>query len=170
MEITIEITNKCNENCSYCSTNAGPGGKHLPVKQIMTFLEAFEHTKITRINISGGEPLSHPQFYKILMVCYNITENVWIYSNLIRNLIYNTDVIKEVHIHANVCLVPGKSVYIPKGAQQVHLLQLVPQGRAKGMKPQNIKVSGNMGDKCPCNHKYLQSDGCVVDAPCKKQY
>lgn len=171
MEITIEITSYCPNSCEYCSTDASFEGEHLSVKEIESFLA--RQLKISRINISGGEPLAHPEFYKILQLSYSYTPNVWIYTNAIKNIIYNTDVIREVNVHANVCLTPGKDVYLPKKADQIHLLKLIPQGRAKHMDSGNFHVSGNLKDckACAnCKHLLLQADGKIVEAPCKKDY
>jgi len=173
MELTIEITDFCPHGCSYCSTNATPIIRHtLAVKDIKEFLD--KHKSIDRINISGGEPLSHPQFYNILNLCYRYTYNVWVYTNAIHQIMYNTDIVKEIKVEANVCLTPGKEIYIPKEADKVHLLQLVEQGRAKNMEPANLVASGNIPkNECDCsccNHVLLQADHKVVEAPCKKEY
>jgi len=132
---------------------------------------------ITRINISGGEPLSHPFFITILQLCETYTPNVWVYTNALKQIMYNTDVVKEIRVEANVCLTPGKEVYIPKNADKVHLLQLIPQGRAKDMKPANIAVSSNLipekkaeHDCAHCGHVLLQANRKVVESPCKKCY
>lgn len=177
MEVTIEITDYCPNNCDYCSTNAGlKGEQKLTFDDVETFLEEvkLKSGPIKRINISGGEPLSHPDFYRILNLCKEVAcLNVWVYTNAITQLIYNADIIDEVKVEANVCLVPGKKSYIPKNADKVHLLQLVPQGRAKDMKPAKFHVSGNIiGEhKCAeCNHRLLQANGKIMDAPCKKDY
>lgn len=178
MEITIEITTYCPHECDYCSNHSGPQGRPLEYETIFNFLHKTnaEH-KIDRINISGGEPLSHPEFYWIFLACKLFTKNVWVYSNVIEQLMYNTDIIKEVKVEANVCLVPGRDVYIPKNASKTHLLQLVPQGKAENMKPgkyhvsSNIKVENDCDHDCStCNHSLLQADGKVVTAPCKKEY
>lgn len=173
-EVTIEITSWCPNNCSYCSTNASKDGKHLPFEEIVEFLNETSYKQmITRINISGGEPLAHPDFYSILQLCYSFTGNVWVYTNALRGIIYNSDVVSEIEVHANVCLVPGHDVYIPKNVDQVHLLKLIRQGRAKDMDIGNITVSGNLKgcDYCKeCRHTLLQADGKVVGAPCKKDY
>ena len=177
MEVTLEITDYCPNNCKYCSTEAGLHKEHkLSLADVELFLARIaidEGKTVDRINISGGEPLSHPEFYRILSVCKMFTPNVWVYTNAITQLLYNTTVIDEVKVEANVCLVPGEKVYIPKNADKVHLLQLVPQGRAKDMKPAKFHVSGNIiGEhKCAeCKHMLLQADGKVMEAPCKKDY
>lgn len=175
MEITLEITNHCTNNCEYCSTDAGIDKlKMLSTRDVELFLSAMKYGhEMDRINISGGEPLANPDFYEILQICKNYTDNVWIYTNAITQLIYNTDIVGEIKVEANVCLTPGRKVYIPKNADKVHLLQLVPQGRAKDMKPVKFHVSGNIiGEHkyAECNHKLLQVDGKIVDAPYKKDY
>lgn len=176
MEVTIEITDYCPNNCVYCSTNAGSVRANiLGYNEIRDFLSP-KH-QVDRINISGGEPLSHPQFYSILELCKEYTDNVWVYTNAITHLMYNTDIVKEIKIEANVCLTPGKEVYIPKNADKVHLLQLVTQGRAKNMEPAKFHTSGNLRvvDDCDhdcgtCKHTLLQADRKIVEAPCKKNY
>lgn len=173
MEVTVEITDYCPNECDYCSTNAEPIRKNiLGRKEIESFLNTID--VIDRINISGGEPLSHPDFYGILELCNSYTNNVWVYTNAIKQIIYNTDIIKEIKVEANACLIPGRSVYIPENADKVHLLQLVKQGRAKDMAPANIKVSGNIPrNDCSCdncNHFVLQANRKAVLAPCRKDY
>lgn len=170
-EFTVEITSFCPHACDFCSTNAGKTGQHLEIEKIIVFLGSV--TNNDRINISGGEPLAHPRFYEILQLCYAKTTDVWIYTNAIKQLRYNTAVLPEVTVEANVCIIPGRSIYIPQKANRVHLLQLVSHGRASHMKPAVLHVSGNVHDtaKCiTCSHIVLQADGQVVKSPCHKCY
>jgi len=168
VEYTIEITTYCTHNCSYCSTNATENGIHIDIETIKHFLHNNKIQATDRINISGGEPLSHPKFYEILQLCKQLTSDVWVYTNELTQIRYNTSVINEIQIEANVCLTPGEDAYIPKNAHKVHLLQFVPTGRGKNIKPINMKLSGS--DCKNCNHKVLQANGKIVDAPCKKDY
>ena len=171
MELTIEITQYCDNNCVYCSTNATPAGEHLDFDTIKDFLHTHKGN-IDRINISGGEPLAHPEFYEIITYCRMFTDNVWVYTNALDRIIYNTDVVKEIKVEANVCLTPGKHVYLPATASKTHLLKLVRQGKAQDMEVGNYHVSGNItGCGCDkCSHAVLQANGKVVSAPCKKEY
>jgi len=172
MEVTVEITQYCEENCDYCSSMASPEGKHRTFEEIRAFLDSVEN--ITRINISGGEPLANPEFYPILQYCYKLTNNVWVYTNAIRQLRYNADVIQEVKVEANVVVVPGRHIYIPKD-HPVRLLKLVRQGRARDFP--DVKVYASNGfyrdqthDCSKCENILYQADGQIVEAPCKKKY
>lgn len=170
-EYTVEITSYCPNNCSYCSTNAGNNEKHLPYDKVAEFLADIK--SIDRINISGGEPLSHPRFWDILQYCQSKTNDVWVYTNALKNIRYNADILREITIEANVCIIPGKLAYIPKHADKVHLLQLVQQGRARNIEPINVHASGNMRgreDCKKCDHTVLQADGQIVRGPCRKNY
>jgi len=179
MEVTLEITNYCDNNCDYCSTNSTDDKKiasYLTVRSIVNFLEDIKSKYgITRINISGGEPLAHFDFYSIIQTCRQYSDNIWVYTNAINQIMYNTDVVEEIKVEANVCLRPG-NIYIPEKVDRVHLLQLVPQGRAKHMKPSNFHVSSNIMTQSDyhncnnCHHILLQADNKIVEAPCKKDY
>jgi len=175
VEVTLEITQFCPFECDYCSSNASVNGKHLPYETIRKFLLSQKPNNITRINVSGGEPVAHPQFYDILQLCYTYTEDVRIYTNMIRHILFNSDIIDEVKTEANVCVVAGRTVFIPENVDTVHLLKLVHQGRAKNLPKTNIIVSNNFKGDCNhncqnCQNILLQADGKTVDSPCKKEY
>ena len=182
VEITIEITQRCPEDCDYCSSRATKDSKMmLTLEDVMEIIDSIQQQvgleSIGRINISGGEPLSHPDFFRIKQFCDAMIdrENVYVYTNAISNLIYNTSVIKGgVEIHANVVLIPGRAANIPKRANTVHLLKLVKQGRAEDLDVADLDyhVSQNILEKkCSgCSHILIQADGKVRIAPCKKEY
>ncbi len=63
-EITFEVTNKCNNKCLHCSTEAGPEGtKELTIKQITDMCDYY---RPNWANISGGEALLHPKIFEII--------------------------------------------------------------------------------------------------------
>ena len=176
MERTIEITNYCPyaDTCPYCSTNATSDMEEA------TFLTLDEITKLLtkgtgRINISGGEPLFHPEIGKIIWACMKSSKDVRVYTNMIQHIQYNTDFVKDIKVDANVCMVAGTHPYLPKPTIKVktHLLKLIHQGKGKNLPEQDIKVSRNFCDEThceECNHILLQADGKVVSSPCKKEY
>ena len=176
IERTIEITNYCPyaDTCPYCSTNATSDmdkAKFLTFDEITNFLvEGIE-----RINISGGEPLFHPEIGKIIWACMKSCKEVRVYTNMLHHIQYNTDFVKDIKIDANVCMVAGKHAYLPKPTIKVktHLLKLIHQGKGKSLPEQYVEVSRNYCDETHCDdcgHILLQADGKIVTAPCKKEY
>lgn len=56
----VEITQDCNLSCSYCFASSGPGGKQLPVEDVVDLLETIRDKGGPRpIQFSGGEPTVH---------------------------------------------------------------------------------------------------------------
>lgn len=159
-EITVEITNYCPNNCVYCSSDAGPkGDQYLTLDQIKSFLgDGF----YDRINISGGEPLAHPEFYKILQLCKSkLTETgfVAVYTNELDCIMYNASLKYGVRVEANLPVLPD--------VNKVHILAVTPQGREA--KRPDIHYSCNWETKCDnCSNTVLRPDGSVEKTPCTK--
>lgn len=64
----IEVTNRCDLRCPTCYANSGQGG-FLSLKKIekmMAFYQDAEFNKAELLQISGGEPTTHPQIIEIL--------------------------------------------------------------------------------------------------------
>lgn len=64
----IEVTQKCDLNCSVCYANAGEG-EHLSFEQIekmMQFYMEREEGEAEILQISGGEPTTHPDIVAVL--------------------------------------------------------------------------------------------------------
>jgi len=147
MEVTLEITQYCDHSCSYCSSNAGPDGEHLSFEEVKDWLDKnVPHNKAERINISGGEPLANPSFYKILKYCESLCDDVRVYTNALKHIHYNADII-DIKVDAHIIPRPEKT----------HLDDHV-----------NFSVSGS--DCKSCDHILLQADGKTTKAPCKKNY
>ncbi len=168
MELTIEITQFCENNCDYCSSLATEEGKHLDLQTIKDFLKNKESEDIHRINISGGEPLAHPNFYQIYKLCKEITNDVRVYTNLIEHIIFNAHVISEIKVESNFLVLPGRQVTIPT-ASKIHFLQLQHCGGAKGF-TDKTEISCSGSNCLKCNHSLLQADGKIMRAPCGKHY
>jgi Fe-coproporphyrin III synthase len=63
----IEITGRCNLRCRHCYNEAGPAiHEELSKKELFTLFDECVSMGITRINISGGEPLLHPHWRDII--------------------------------------------------------------------------------------------------------
>ena len=66
--IYIEITNICNLSCSFCSTHHRKN-KMLSLDEFQSIIqEVKQYTKYIYLHVQG-EPLTHPDFNKILHIC-----------------------------------------------------------------------------------------------------
>ena len=159
-EVTIEITNYCPHSCSYCSSLAGKSGAdYLTIEQIKEFLNEEE---FDRINISGGEPLAHPNFYNILQLCKSYVEPrtgfVAVYTNEFDCIMYNANIKPGVRVEANLPVLPN--------TDNIHVLKMVEQGFEK-QRP-DIHYSCNWNNCNGCNNKVLKSNNIIAESPCKK--
>lgn len=101
-KVYIEITNKCNLNCSFCSK--------VKRKQENISLEKFEHilkqlnryTDYIYLHVKG-EPLLHPDFKKLLVISkkYNKQVNITTNGSLLKyrvSDIINSKVVRQINI------------------------------------------------------------------------
>lgn len=64
----VEVTGQCDLRCPTCYADSG-AGPHLPVADVLRALEAFRRAERGRpevLQISGGEPTTHPEIERIL--------------------------------------------------------------------------------------------------------
>ena len=156
--------------CDYCSSNSTIDGDHLNLKKILRFIDS--HKGVSVINISGGEPLMHPNIGEIILYALEKAKEVCLQTNLVRWIRYNSHVVKEIRVEANVLPIAGRPCYIPQNVERVRFVKLIHQGRARDLPAQNITVSSNFCDErrcAACDHPVLTADGRVVAAPCKKE-
>ena len=159
IEVTIELTNYCLHECKYCSsktTKFHSEAKFIKVQEVIDFLETFE--TIDRINLSGGEPISHPKFYNILLICREFSRDVVVYTNALTHIRYNANVIDGIYVEANLTMLPD--------VKKLHILKRVKQGREK-TRPE-VKFSRNFTVDCLCDHKILRPDNSISKTPCNK--
>lgn len=65
--LTWEITYDCNLHCIHCLSSAGnQRDKELSLKEAKGFLDELAEMQVFYINIGGGEPLLHPNFFEIV--------------------------------------------------------------------------------------------------------
>lgn len=63
----LAITNKCSMGCTHCLSDCKPDGEHITLEQFKKNLAYAMNLKTYQpILISGGEPLEHPYFMKIM--------------------------------------------------------------------------------------------------------
>ena len=66
--VDLEITNRCNLRCKYCShfTSAGDVGKDLPKEEWLKFFEELNRCAVTNVCLSGGEPFFREDFKELV--------------------------------------------------------------------------------------------------------
>lgn len=73
----VELTEACNLRCRFCYNSQKPRYS----KRIFEILDRLEKQGVMQINLTGGEPLAHPQFFDILKYACDRFPNVVILSN-----------------------------------------------------------------------------------------
>jgi len=80
VHVTIELTDKCNLHCEYCYRESGPErGFYLKHPKEVLFKLHSDGIKI--VELSGGEPLLHPDFFEILKTATGLFEHISLLTN-----------------------------------------------------------------------------------------
>ena len=66
--LRISVTSACNLNCFYCHHEGNPNEDfhELTINQIEQLAQIIDEYNISKIKITGGEPLLHPQIVEIV--------------------------------------------------------------------------------------------------------
>ena len=79
-KIYIEITNRCNLNCSFCSINKKEK-KEMTLEEFEYVLQSIDtYSDYVYLHVKG-EPLLHTNFYDILKLCHKYNKQVNITTN-----------------------------------------------------------------------------------------
>ena len=63
--VLIELTYRCNLDCFFCYNDLGLRGKPLTFDQYDALLRDLASMNVLHVALSGGEPLAHPDFFRI---------------------------------------------------------------------------------------------------------
>ncbi|MCX6803738.1 MAG: radical SAM protein [Candidatus Diapherotrites archaeon] len=76
------LTNKCNLNCTYCSNDSSPLKEDLlNFYEVSRILYELKNMGVFEISFGGGEPLCHPDFFKIVKLAKELGFVIFINSN-----------------------------------------------------------------------------------------
>lgn len=88
--VQVELTEACNLRCKFCYNSQKPRYN----QQIFKMLERLSEQGVMQVNLTGGEPLAHPDFFKILKRACELFPNVVILSN---GSMMTRDVVEKIH-------------------------------------------------------------------------
>jgi len=93
--VFIEITNRCNLRCKYCSHFNSPGdvGIDLPTEEWLSFFEELKSCAVMEVTLSGGEPFYRNDFRDLLT---GITRNKMRYSILTNGTLITDEMAKFI--------------------------------------------------------------------------
>jgi len=106
----VEVTDRCNLSCPTCYAMSSPSyGRHRTLKEIEQMLDVIvaNEGKPDVVQISGGEPTVHPQFFEILDIAK---------TKPIRHLMVNTNGIRiakdEAFVKRLASYMPDFEIYL----------------------------------------------------------
>lgn len=80
----LEVTNECPHKCTYCNkTTCTKNFDHMEKElftEIMTKISKFSNGEKVLINITGGEPLFHPELEYILKTCSDLGHTILLWT------------------------------------------------------------------------------------------
>ncbi|MEP6468066.1 MAG: radical SAM protein, partial [Parafilimonas sp.] len=119
----VEITDRCNLTCPTCYANSSPHyGRHRTIEEVEKMLDIIVANEGTPdvVQISGGEPTIHPDFFAILDIAK---------KKPIRHLMLNTNGIRiakdKEFVKQLACYMPDFEIYLqfdsfkPEALQQL---------------------------------------------------
>jgi radical SAM protein with 4Fe4S-binding SPASM domain len=69
--LTLAITNRCNLHCAHCWPDSQQSGcdRPVPTRTVLRLIKEFVEIGGDKVCITGGEPLTHPDWFQILAYC-----------------------------------------------------------------------------------------------------
>lgn len=80
--VDVKITDHCGHGCKFCYQGSTGAGQHAPLSRIRKIFRELAEHGVFEVAIGGGEPVTHPDFPKILAAAKNagITPNFTTYG------------------------------------------------------------------------------------------
>ena len=63
--VLVELTYRCNLDCFFCYNDLGLKGQPLTTEQYLGFFADLRDLQVLNLTLSGGEPLAHPDFFRL---------------------------------------------------------------------------------------------------------
>jgi MoaA/NifB/PqqE/SkfB family radical SAM enzyme len=82
LALSLELTNKCNLECNYCYGGFKKDGKSFwKIEDLKSIFDDFSKIGCMVLELTGGEPLVHPEFSEILLLSLNKFKVINILTN-----------------------------------------------------------------------------------------
>lgn len=105
-KILLQITERCNMHCAHCFVSATCAGEEIKYEKIeREMLPALLNASVSKVTLTGGEPLVHPDVVKIinLLSSHNIAVSICTNGGLITDRLLD-QLDRSSDIHFNVSL------------------------------------------------------------------
>lgn len=78
----VELTDQCNLRCRHCYRDSSPQNQTmLPTQQAFRLFDEFKRNGVSMVELSGGEPLVHPDFLPIFVRAREMFNRITVLSN-----------------------------------------------------------------------------------------
>lgn len=65
--VSIELTNQCSKQCSFCYNGSKRGGAtQWTVEELVAFIKDLSFSGVKAVSLGGGEPLEYPGLFEVL--------------------------------------------------------------------------------------------------------
>ncbi len=87
VEVIIEVTDRCNQDCYYCFNKFEYNLKNrnrrktMTTDEVMAVIRKVKNAGITHIRFSGGEPLLREDIFKLIEYAKSLDLEVWLNTN-----------------------------------------------------------------------------------------
>lgn len=102
----LQITEKCDLKCVHCFVSSEEEGNSLSIKDIKsTIIPRLIDSKVTKITLTGGEPLLHPHLNEVIQLLVNVDIEVGVCTNgysLTSEIIENISRIGNTHFNVSL--------------------------------------------------------------------
>ena len=80
LNVTVQVTDACNMRCGHCH-NRERGTERIDLARFRTLVAELRTMRVFNVNISGGEPLLHPDVIELVAAVYAAGLNVTMSTN-----------------------------------------------------------------------------------------
>ena len=100
--ILLEITDKCNLNCSHCMNRPDCKNIEVDIEKICTLFDKAQRYQTEKIYLSGGEPLLHKSIHRIIELCSSYPKISFVITT--NGLLLTSEILRLIEEQGNITL------------------------------------------------------------------